>query len=200
MSSFMVGRYTLDSISLADLSPPQTCWLGHGRGRSPMTLPQRKAAGMHDPWRRYHRYSPKCVEGVILRSSRWAWPGGIMLVVERVGPWGSLQGGREGEDDEEEAHSETKRAAPLRGAGGLRAGGHRAGVDEPRRFGGGCERGGSGGDRRPGDPGARCEARQDPAPGHRGARGRTAARQGAGRRAGAKAGPRAWANSSSTGK
>src|SRR5215213_2420626 len=62
MSSFMVGRYTLDSISLADLSPPQTCWLGHGRGRSPMTLPQRKAAGMHDRWRRYHRYSPKCVE------------------------------------------------------------------------------------------------------------------------------------------
>ena len=73
-------------------------------------------------------------------------------MVERVGPWGFLQGGREGEDDEEEAHSEAKRAAPLRGAGGLRAGGHGAGVDEPRRFGGRRERGGSGGDRRPGDP------------------------------------------------
>jgi hypothetical protein len=31
MSSFMVGRYTLDSISLADPSPSQTRWLGHGR-------------------------------------------------------------------------------------------------------------------------------------------------------------------------
>src|SRR5215218_9310851 len=64
MSSFMGGRYTLDSISLADLSPSQTRWLGHGRGRSPMALPQRKAAGIHDPWRRYPRYSPECVEGV----------------------------------------------------------------------------------------------------------------------------------------
>src|SRR5215211_1160048 len=35
MSSFMGGRYTLDSISLADLSPSQTRWPGHGRGRSP---------------------------------------------------------------------------------------------------------------------------------------------------------------------
>src|SRR5215212_2612877 len=73
MSSFMVGRYTLDSISLADLSPPQTCWLGHGRGRSPMTLPQRKAAGMHDPWRRYHRYSPKCVEGLFSEVRRTSY-------------------------------------------------------------------------------------------------------------------------------
>jgi hypothetical protein len=64
----------------------------------------------------------------VLRSSRWAWPGGIMLVVERGGPWGFLQGGREGEDDEEEAHSNAKRAAPLRGAGGLRAGGDGAGT------------------------------------------------------------------------
>src|SRR5215208_2193896 len=39
MSSFMGGRYTLDSVSLADLSPSQTRWLGHGRGRSPMALP-----------------------------------------------------------------------------------------------------------------------------------------------------------------
>ena len=29
-----------------------------------MALPQRKAAGMHDPWRRYPRYSPECVEGL----------------------------------------------------------------------------------------------------------------------------------------
>jgi hypothetical protein len=27
-----------------------------------MALPQRKAAGMHDPWRRYPRYSAECVE------------------------------------------------------------------------------------------------------------------------------------------
>src|SRR5215203_7484724 len=62
MSSFMGGRYTLDSISLADLSPSQTRWLGHGRGRSPMALPLRKAAGMPDPWQRYRRYAPYCVE------------------------------------------------------------------------------------------------------------------------------------------
>jgi hypothetical protein len=28
-----------------------------------MALPQRKAAGMHDPWQRYPRYAPECVEG-----------------------------------------------------------------------------------------------------------------------------------------
>src|SRR5215217_3844781 len=27
-----------------------------------------------------------------LRSSRWTWPGGIMLVVERIGPWGFSKG------------------------------------------------------------------------------------------------------------
>src|SRR5215211_3136023 len=63
MSSFMVGRYTLDSISLADLSASQTRWLSHGRGRTPMALPQRKAAGMRDPSQRYPCYSPYCVEG-----------------------------------------------------------------------------------------------------------------------------------------
>src|SRR5215217_2712975 len=62
MSSFMGGRYTLDSISLADLSPSQTRWLGHGRGRSPKALPLRKAAGMPDPWQRYPSYAPYCVE------------------------------------------------------------------------------------------------------------------------------------------
>src|SRR3712207_4448173 len=119
-----------------------------------------------------------------------------MLAVERVK---ARTPGEKGEDDEEDAHSSAGRAAPVREAGGVRAGGDGAGVDGPRRSSGGGERGGSGGDRRPGDPGARCEARQDRAPRHRGAGGRTAAREGAGRRAGAKAGRREGANSSTGG-
>jgi hypothetical protein len=51
--------------------------------------------------------------------------------------------------------------------------------------GGGCDGGWRNRDRRFSDPGSRREARQDPAPRHRGARGRTVAREGAGRRAGA---------------
>ena len=47
--------------------------------------------------------------------------------------WGYLGAGREGEDDEEDAHSEAKRAAPVGGAGSVRAGGHRASMDWPRR-------------------------------------------------------------------
>jgi hypothetical protein len=72
MSSFMGGRYTLDSISLADLSPSQTRRLGRGRGRSPMALPLRKAAGMPDPWQRYPRYAPYCVEGFFSEVRRYS--------------------------------------------------------------------------------------------------------------------------------
>ena len=61
-------------------------------------------------------------------------------------------------------------------------------MNTPGCFGGGHERGGSSGDRRPGNPGARCEARQDLAPRDRGTGGRTATRQGADRRTGAKVG------------
>src|SRR5215212_1194558 len=153
-------------------------------------------------------HSPECREGAfsevglplygVLRSSRRASVDGIMLVMERGGPWGSLQAGREGESDAQDAQSKAARAAPVRDASGVRAVGHGAGVDEPRRFGARRERGGSGGDRRFGDPGARREAWQDRALGDRGARGRTAARQGAGRRAGAKAGGRTAASSSFT--
>src|SRR5215210_4457668 len=53
----------------------------------------------------FERYSPECVEGGfcelrrhgVLRSSHLAPVDGIMLVIERGGPWGFLQGGREGE-------------------------------------------------------------------------------------------------------
>ena len=70
----------------------------------------------------------------------------------------------EGEDNEEDAHSSEGRAAPVRGAGGI------ARVATGLVWTGlgalavGASGGGSSGDRRPGYPGARCEARQDRAP------------------------------------
>src|SRR5215218_5796062 len=123
-----------------------------------------------------------------------------MLVMERGGPWGFLQADREGEGNAQDAQSKTGGAAPVRCASGVREGRNRASMDGSRRFSGRRERGGSSGDRRLGDPGARCEAWKDPALGHRGAGGRTAARQGAGRRAGAKAVRQPGANSSCAGK
>src|SRR5215203_7006600 len=121
-----------------------------------------------------------------------------MVVVGRVKASYATPGLEKGEDDAQDAQSKAGRAAPVRGTGGLRAGGDGASMDWPRRFSGGCERGGSNGDRRLGDPGARCEAGQDRVPQHRGARGGQAARKGSCSRAGAKDGRRAGANSSSS--
>ena len=39
-----------------------------------MALPQRRAAGMHDPWRRYLRYSPECVERLYEKASNTGEP------------------------------------------------------------------------------------------------------------------------------
>ena len=69
-----------------------------------------------------------------------------MVVMERGCPWGFLQADREGEGDAQDAQSKAGRAAPVRGAGGLREGGHRASMDGSGRFSGGRERGGSSGD------------------------------------------------------
>src|SRR5215203_3991419 len=136
----------------------------------------------------------------VLGSTHRASDDSIVLVMERGGPWGFLQADREGEGNAQDAQSKAGGAAQVRGASGVRAGGHRASMDGSWRFSGGCERCGSIGDRRPGDPGASREARPDPALEYRGARGRTTARKGASRRAGAKDGRRAGANLSSTGK
>jgi hypothetical protein len=87
----------------------------------------------------------------------------------------------------EDAHSKTGRASPIWGAGGVRTGGDRS--HGPRGSGGGRHSGWRLGDRRSSDPGTRGEARQDRAPQHRGARGRKAACEGAGRRAGANSKP-----------
>src|SRR5215211_5280461 len=92
-----------------------------------------------------------------------------------------------GEDDQE-AKSKAGRATPLWGAGGVQTGSDRS--LGSWGSGGGRDRHRGSGDRRFSDPGARREARQDPAPQHRGARGWTAAREGVGRRAGANSTPR----------
>src|SRR5215207_453111 len=123
----------------------------------------------------------------VLGSTHRASDDSIVLVMERGGPWGFLQADREGVVDAQDAQSKAGGAAPVRGASGVCTGGYRAGVDEPGRFSGRRERCGSGGDRRPGDPGARCEAWKD-------------ARQRAGSRARAKASSRTGADSSSAGK
>src|SRR5919107_1762379 len=91
-------------------------------------------------------------------------------------------------EDHEKAGDNAEEACCLRGSGSLSAGGDRTGGDRGCGVRGSGGRGGrdrGSGGRRPGDPSSRRQEGQDPAPQHRGARGGQAAREGAGRGAGA---------------